>query len=80
MSPSGTSAPVSSPTSACSRRARTAPRVWMPTSAMLLGAGVLLDDLVSDPHQRAAQIVAVEDDLVVWRSCYSPLPGLSGPG
>src|SRR4051794_39458422 len=33
MSPSGTSAPVSSPTIACSLPARTAPRVWMPTSA-----------------------------------------------
>ena len=27
-------------------------------------AGVLLDDLVRDPHQGAAQIVAVEDDLL----------------
>ena len=29
-----------------------------------LGAGVLLDDLVRDPHQRAAQIVAIEHDPV----------------
>ena len=39
MSPSGTSAPVSSPTSACRRRARTAPRVWIPTSAKPSGPG-----------------------------------------
>ena len=76
MSPSGTSAPVSSPTSACRRRARTAPRVWMPTSASLR-AGVLLDDLVGDAHQRAPQVVAVEHDLLAQISL---LPGLSGPG
>jgi hypothetical protein len=29
-----------------------------------LGPGVLLDDLVRDPHQRAAQVVAVEHDLL----------------
>ena len=35
-------------------------------------AGVLLDDLVRDPHQRAAQIVAVEDDLLGWFSHARP--------
>jgi hypothetical protein len=38
--------------------------------------GVLLDDLVSDPHERAADVVAVEDDLV---GCHRLLPGLAGP-
>src|SRR5215213_2251843 len=32
-SPIGSSVPVSSPSTACSRRARIAPRVWMPTTA-----------------------------------------------
>ena len=35
-------------------------------------ARVLLDDLVRDPHQRAAQIVAVEDDLVVSVQALAP--------
>ena len=39
MSPIGTSAPVSSPSRACRRRASTAPRVWMPTSASASGSG-----------------------------------------
>ena len=42
--------------------------------------GVLLDDLVRDAHQCAAQIVAVEDDPVRIAAQNSPLPGLSGPG
>jgi hypothetical protein len=33
---------------------------------------VLLDDLVCDPHQGAAQIVAVEDDLVVSVDALAP--------
>ena len=42
---------------------------------------VLLDDLVSDPHQRAAHVIAVEDD----RALYQRAPswphgtGLKGP-
>ena len=43
-------------------------------------AGVLLDDLVRDPHERAAQIVAVEDDPLGLSFHCAPLPGLSGPG
>ena len=39
--------------------------------------GVLLDDLVSDPHERAAHVVAVEDDLL---AVHRLLPGLTGPG
>ena len=46
----------------------------------LLAAGVLLDDLVRDPHQRAAQVVSVEDDLLRGLPLCVPLPGLSGPG
>ena len=42
-------------------------------------ARVLLDDLVGDPHQCAAQVVAVQDDLVISAQLL-PLPGLSGPG
>ena len=45
-----------------------------------LGAGVLLDDLVRDPHERAAQIVAIEDNPVRAGFACAPLPGLSGPG
>ena len=41
-----------------------------------LGAAVLLDDLVSDPDQRAPEIVTIEDQLQVL----APLLGLSGPG
>ena len=40
-------------------------------------AAVLLDDLVSDAHQRAPHVVAVEHDLV---GHINVLPGLSGPG
>ena len=40
-------------------------------------AGVLLDDLVRDAHERPADVVLVEDDLAfVMRF----LPGLTGPG
>ena len=39
MSPIGSSAPVSSPTRACRRRASRAPRVWIPTSAKPSGSG-----------------------------------------
>jgi hypothetical protein len=45
-----------------------------------LAARVSLDDLVCDPHQGAAQLVAIEDDLLVSGDLLSPLPGLSGPG
>ena len=51
-----------------------------PDQRQRLRAGVLLDDLVRDPHERAAQIVAVEDDLLGLVPSYAPLPGLSGPG
>ena len=30
--------------------------------------GVLLDDLVGDPHERAADVVVVEDDLLLRHS------------
>jgi hypothetical protein len=40
-------------------------------------AGVLLHDLVRDAHERAADVVLVEDDL---RFGHSVLPGLTGPG
>ena len=43
-----------------------------------LVVGVLLDDLMGDPHQGAAHVVMVEDDLVLLQS--ESLPGLSGPG
>ena len=33
-----------------------------------LAAGVLLDDLVRDPHERAPDVVLVEDDLWVRHS------------
>ena len=40
-------------------------------------AGGSLDDLVSDAHERAPDVLAVEDDLL----CHAVLlPGLSGPG
>jgi hypothetical protein len=39
--------------------------------------GILLDDLVSDPQERAAHIIAVEDDRCGFHLL---LPGLSGPG
>ena len=44
------------------RPASTAPRRWMPDQGDL-ALGVLLDDLVRDAHERAAHVVAVEDDL-----------------
>ena len=37
---------------------------------------VLLDDLVRDPHQRAAHVIAVEDDRAIRHLL---LPGLTGP-
>ena len=64
MSPIGSSVSVSSPRKACRRRARIAPRVWMPTIARALGIGVLLGDLVGDPPQRSPQIVVLEHDLL----------------
>jgi hypothetical protein len=41
--------------------------------------GVLLNDLVCDPHQRATHVIAIEDDRVLLQTCLL-LPGLSGPG
>jgi hypothetical protein len=43
-----------------------------------LPVGVLLDDLVRDPHERAPHVVLVEDDLSGDSS--TRLPGLTGPG
>ena len=40
--------------------------------------GVLLHDLVRDPHQRPAHVVLVEDDLLLHLLLL--LPGLAGPG
>jgi len=34
-----------------------------PDEGYVIGAGILLDDLMGDPQQRAAHIVAIEDDL-----------------
>jgi hypothetical protein len=39
-------------------------------------AAVLLDDLVTDPDQRAPEIVTIQDLLQLL----APLPGLTGPG
>src|SRR6185312_6953751 len=39
MSPIGSSVPVSSPRKLWRRRAKTAPRVWMPTTASRVGSG-----------------------------------------
>jgi hypothetical protein len=36
------------------------------------GAGVLLDDLVRDPQQGAAQLVAIEDDRLVSVDALAP--------
>jgi hypothetical protein len=41
---------------------------------------VLLDDLVRDPHQRAAYLVAIEHDPLRVGCHHAPLPGLAGPG
>jgi hypothetical protein len=40
---------------------------------------VLLDDLVCDPHERAAHVIAIEDDRALLQTCLL-LPGLAGPG
>jgi hypothetical protein len=40
---------------------------------------VLLNDLVCDPHQRAAHMIAIEDDRARLQTCLL-LPGLAGPG
>jgi hypothetical protein len=34
---------------------------------------------VGDPHERAAHVVLVEDDLLMVHQCFR-LPGLTGPG
>ena len=39
---------------------------------------VALDDLMRDPHERAPDVVAVEDDLLGL--VHTVLPGLAGPG
>jgi hypothetical protein len=43
----------------------------------VIRTGVLLDDLVRDPHQGAAKIVAIEHDLLKVFFQNAPLPGLS---
>jgi len=48
-----------------------------PDDRQALVLGVLLDDLMGDPHERAAHVVAAEDDLLVGHEL---LPGLTGPG
>jgi hypothetical protein len=40
-------------------------------------AGVLLHDLVRDPHERTADVVLVKDDPGLR---HMVLPGLTGPG
>jgi hypothetical protein len=47
-----------------------------------VAAGVLLDDLVGDPHERAPDVVLVQDDLLLRHSVPSwPLrAGLKGRG
>ena len=45
-----------------------APREWMPTSATRLAA-VVLDDLVGDAHERASQVVPVEDCACLKAAC-----------
>ena len=58
------------------------PRGEMRTTAMDADererpVGVLLDDLVRYPHERAADVVLVQDDALLR---HMVLPGLTGPG
>ena len=89
--PSGSSTPLRSATSRFRRDASGTPRVWMPTSAMLLepwahpGRRGALDDLMGDPRKRLRDRLGVEERAS--RSARSGtcvvivlLSGLTGPG
>ena len=77
MSPIGTEASVSSPSSAWSRRARSAPRVWIPTTAKPPGSGFssTISWAIRCSFRRRSSRSSTTFSLT-----HVLLPGLSGPG
>ena len=80
-SPSGTSAPESSPTRACRRRQMHGAARVDADQRQPIRVLILLDDLVGDTDQRPPQIVVIEHDLLVAHCCAPSWPrgtGLKG--